>query len=817
MSKGRENKLNDFYVARQSPPTSMPPSTPGLRISLSEPFQGFKRLQLTSRISGLPLEKSGKPFMLQRLTAQNPVCRLTISGKPRSIRIDSAQHPACRFFTSGPEFLDLASIITANRMSYDDAYALLLTHEARLELNQNTKDLFNANYGMMNANYSQFRGNNRRGGYSGYQGQFNASNRNQNGGRGMPFNTHSRGFPAGGYTEYPGYHGYHPPYMNSSVNHHSSDMNFALRAAYIANFEGPADEGWYLDSRATHHITNNMANMHIRDQFTRAYQLIIGNGQGLPITHVGDAFFLFKSSNSKHKHSSIALKDILLVPSITKNLLSISKLTTDNNLSVEFLGNVCFVKDSLRGQVYMDLSFEAKVRGIRGRVYVARHVTFDELAFPYATESVFHSHTKADPQTSNSLTPQQIYHISSLPVNNSTGNLNSMITRSKTGIFKPKIYTVVLTHKEPDTVQKALNDSKWLQAIKEEYDALIKNNTWTLVPRQADQHVVRNKWVYRIKYNIDGSVAKYKARLVAKGFQQVAGVNYFETFSPVVKSATIRVILSLAVMNQWRIRQVDVNNRFLNGELTEEVFMSQPDGFIDTQRYDFVCKLHKSLYGLKQAPKAWRIKASMIIVLIYVDDILITGPNTAELEDCMYLSQRKYIRDLLSKVEMAECKGIDTPMSTGSKLQKIVQGELGYYLEDPTHYRSIVGGMQYLILTRPEIAFAVKKLSQYVAAPTLQHLMACKRVLRYIKATQDYGLKFFREGSLTLTGFTDADWACDLDDRKSVDAYCIYLDNNLISWSSKKQSMITRSSAESEYRALASASAELTWLQILIF
>ncbi|KAH9684823.1 retrovirus-related pol polyprotein from transposon RE2 [Citrus sinensis] len=1286
----------------------------------------------------------------------------------------------------GPGFLDLASIITANRMSYDDAYALLLTHEARMEQNHNTKDLFSANYGMMNANYSQFRGNNKRGGYSGYQGQFNAGNRNQNGGRGMSFNSFSRGFPAGGFsgnaggrgqqmnaytykpmlnnrhnfnmnhgstsmsngngsddnvlicqichkaghaadvcwhrhfdgyapqprqfgrgrghksaymanfdpqvgftsqfedsfaTEYTGYQGYHPPDMNASVSHHSSDIHSAPGAAYIANFEGPADEGWYLDSGATHHITNNMANKHIRDQFTGADQLIIGNGQGLPITHVGDASFLFKSSNSTHKHSPIALKDILLVPSITKNLLSISKLTTDNNLSVEFLGNVCFVKDSLRGQVLLQglaekglyrlllksssssqlsssflshmcsnkplsmlscccfnsvpsgvftesqkscnqtddsscktsvnkaillhrkfghpnhqilthilktaksihlpayqkqqmhqyiceacqmgkthrlhfpitetktskilelihtdlwgpspiisrdgyqyyisfvddysrytwiyplklksealevfklfklqvenqfsttikmmqsdwggeyrpfteflsqfgiifrhpcpythhqnglverkhrhivelgltllaqaqlpfkfwwdafhtavyhinrlpspvlqlltpyektfkhkpdydflrcfgcscypylrdynkhkfayhsskcifISYSPSHKGYKclhhsGRVYVARHVTFDESVFPYATEFVFHSHAKTDSQISHSFTPQQIHHISSLPVNNSTGNLNSvrsgssssshsnhleqtatdqnsqqaiindkspfhtcptivesiqnipepphhslpiqshhpsntyfypytqpnthqMITRSKAGIFKPKIYTAVLTHKEPDNVQEALNDSKWLQAMREEYDALIKNNTWTLVPRQADQHVVGNKWVYRVKYNTDGSVAKYKARLVAKGFQQVAGINYFETFSPVVKSATVRVILSLAVMNQWRIRQVDVNNAFLNGELTKEVFMSQPDGFIDAQRSDFVCKLHKSLYGLKQAPRAWydklkrclmswgftttssdtslfvrKIKTSMIIVLIYVDDILITGPNTEELEgfitefsktfalkdlgvlsyflgievlydaNCMYLSQRKYIRDLLSKVEMAECKGIDTPMSTGSKLQKIVQGELGYYLEDPTHYRSIVGGMQYLILTRPEIAFAVNKLSQYVAAPTLQHLMACKRVLRYLKATQDYGLKFFREGSLTLTSFTDADWACDLDDRKSVGAYCIYLGNNLISWSSKKQSVITRSSAESEYRALASVSAELTWLQSL--
>ena len=206
-----------------------------------------------------------------------------------------------------------------------------------------------------------------------------------------------------------------------------------------------------------------------------------------------------------------------------------------------------------------------------------------------------------------------------------------------------------------------------------------------------------------------------------------------------------------------------------------------------------------------------RSSTSLILILIYVDDIVITSPSTEELEsfivqfnatfalkdlgilsyflgiealynaDCIYLSQKKYVNNLLSKVEMIDCKGIDTPMSTGTKLQKVVQGELGYYLEDPSHYKSIVGGMQYLVLTKPEIAFIVNKLSQYVSAPTLQHLMACKRVLRYLKATQDYGLKFIREGSIKLTSFTNADWACDLDDMKSIGAYCIYLGNNLIS------------------------------------
>ncbi|KAH9752991.1 retrovirus-related pol polyprotein from transposon RE1 [Citrus sinensis] len=447
-----------------------------------------------------------------------------------------------------------------------------------------------------------------------------------------------------------------------------------------------------------------------------------------------------------------------------------------------------------------------------------------------------------------------------------------MITRGKAGIFKPKLCTAVLLYKEPKTIQEALNNERWFQAMKAEYNALISNGTWTLVPRTENHKLIGNKWVFRIKTNTDGSVEKYKARLVAKGFQQIEGVNYFETFSPVVKSATVRVILSLAVMNQWQIRQVDVNNAFLNGDLTEEVYMRQPEGFVDPQRPDSVCKLHKALYGLKQAPRGWfdklkssliqwgfknsksdtslflrRTKSSIIIILIYVDDILIIGSDCVELEefiklfsstfalkdlgrlsyflgievlyghDSIYLSQKKYIRDLLAKVDMLECKGTNTPMSSSKdyRLQKSVEGEMGYYIEDPTHYRSIVGGLQYLVLTRPEIAYSIYKLSQYVSSPTLQQLMACKRVLRYLKETQEYGLKFVREGDMKLTAFTDADWGSDLDDRRSVGAYCVYLGNNLISWSSKKQSVVTKSSAESEYRALAAAVSEITWLKSL--
>lgn len=147
-----------------------------------------------------------------------------------------------------------------------------------------------------------------------------------------------------------------------------------------------------------------------------------------------------------------------------------------------------------------------------------------------------------------------------------------MITISKSRIFKLKLYTIILTNTEPNTIQKALNDQNWHQAIRDEYEALIRNKTWTLVPFSPEYKVVNNKWVFRVKQNTDGSIIKYKVRLVVKGFQQTEGIDYFETFSHIVKSSTVRIVLSL-VMHKWIIKQVDVNNAFLNGELTEDVYM----------------------------------------------------------------------------------------------------------------------------------------------------------------------------------------------------------------------------------------------------
>uniref|UniRef100_A0A803PM38 Integrase catalytic domain-containing protein n=1 Tax=Cannabis sativa TaxID=3483 RepID=A0A803PM38_CANSA len=371
-----------------------------------------------------------------------------------------------------------------------------------------------------------------------------------------------------------------------------------------------------------------------------------------------------------------------------------------------------------------------------------------------------------------------------------------MITRAKAGIFKPKTYLTqtkwIGNSSEPQSIEEALQHKGWNNAMSSEVHALARNGTWKLVPRLPHMHIIDNKWVYKEKRNADGSFQRLKARLVAKGFTQRPGVDFSETFSPVIKASTVRIVLSIAVTKEWEVRQLDINNAFLNGHITEDIYMKQPLGFEDKNKPNHVCKLIKSIYGLRQAPRAWfdKLKATLaswkfknskadsslfflktssyiILVLIYVDDIIITGNNSAVMQTFinklnqqfalkdlgklhyflgievnrdatgMYLSQPKYIEELLKKMNMINLKACPTPMATG----KVLSIEDGDSLRNPTEYRN---------------------------------------------------------------------------DRRSVAGTCVYLGDTLISWSSRKQPVVSRSSTESEYRALAQVAAEMTWVQSLL-
>ncbi|CAA7035663.1 unnamed protein product [Microthlaspi erraticum] len=262
----------------------------------------------------------------------------------------------------------------------------------------------------------------------------------------------------------------------------------------------------------------------------------------------------------------------------------------------------------------------------------------------------------SSPDTEHSESPPVSSSDSAPPPPPPVENTHQMTTRSKNNITKPLTKFSLNVSKTrpyiPTTVNQALRDPKWRNAMGDEFNAQVRNHTFDLVPPHPHQHVIDTKWIFTLKYLPSGILDRYKARFVARGFKQQQGVDYAETFSPVVKSDTIRLVLQLAVSRSWPIKQLDVNNAFLQGALTDEVYVAQPAGFIDKDRPDHVCRLRKALYGLKQAPRAWyqelknflltigftnsladtsvftRIhQGKMVYILVYVDDIIVTGSN----------------------------------------------------------------------------------------------------------------------------------------------------------------------------------------------
>jgi hypothetical protein len=448
-------------------------------------------------------------------------------------------------------------------------------------------------------------------------------------------------------------------------------------------------------------------------------------------------------------------------------------------------------------------------------------------------------------------------------------NAHPMRTRGKAGIAQPvdriNLHAVPMSPL-PRSVRAALSDPNWRSAMQAEYDALLANDTWSLVPRPPGVNVVTGKWIFRHKLLADGSLDRYKARWVLRGFTQRPGVDYDETFSPVVKPATVRVVLSLALSQDWPIHQLDVKNAFLHGTLTETVYCVQPAGFVDSSHPDLVCRLNKSLYGLKQAPRAWhhrfatylfsigfaetRSDNSLFIyrrgsdtayLLLYVDDIVLTASSAKFLQHIigalqrefamtdmgqlhhflgisvtrsangLFLSQRQYTQDILERAGMSACKPCSTPVDLHSKLSAD-----GPPVDDATQYRSLAGALQYLIFTRPDIAFAVQQICLYMHDPREPHLAALKRILRYLQGTLSLGLTMRRSSPTELVVYTDADWAGCPDTRRSTSGYAVFLGDNLVSWSSKRQHTVSRSSAEAEYRAVANGVAEATWLRQLL-
>ena len=428
--------------------------------------------------------------------------------------------------------------------------------------------------------------------------------------------------------------------------------------------------------------------------------------------------------------------------------------------------------------------------------------------------------------------------------------------------------------KEPTTVTEALtrpDKAKWLNAMRNEIESLNASDVWDLVELPKDRKAVGSKWVFKLKFDADGVIERHKARLVAQGFSQKFGVDYDETFCPVVRHESIRTLIALAVQNELKLHQMDITTAFLNGELKEEVYMKQPEGFISKGQEHLVCRLKRSIYGLKQSPRCWNrtldeelkklgfvqsandpciyvaTEGEKLVIAVYVDDLILAGKtdeqiariksdlckrfNAKDMGELHYflgmkiiqnqssgevwIGQPVYTQNILEKFGMKDAKPVSTPVDVSSKLVTATAESSDSIDQDL--YQSAVGSLLYLsVATRPDIAFAVSNVAKYCASPSKQHWIAVKRIMRYLKGTSNYGLCYIPSHHGQCIGFSDADWAGDTDDRKSTSGYMFQISGAAVSWRSKKQTCVALSTAEAEYVALSNAAQEAIWLRQLL-
>lgn len=524
---------------------------------------------------------------------------------------------------------------------------------------------------------------------------------------------------------------------------------------------------------------------------------------------------------------------------------------------------------------------------LTGKIIVSRNVVFDEeagwswerrevnnnvqqtIGFDGSEEESneqVNAHTPSTPSTPSSQNSWSSSSPSpSSSLSSSSSNSGPRRYRSLTDVYEACDFALLVT--DPTKFEEAEKEVEWKSAMNEEIRSIEKNETWRLVNLPEGKNVIGLKWVFRTKFNTDGSIQKHKARLVAKGYAQQEGIDFEETFSPVARFETVRLVLALAAQWKLKVFQLDVKSAFLNGDLQEEVFVEQPLGFVKTGEEGKVYKLQKALYGLKQAPRAWYSKIDsfflqneferseneptlyvkkgtngFIVVCLYVDDIIyfssshkmleefkaammnqfemsdlgllqyFLGLEVKQGEDGIFLCQRKYAEDLLKKFHVKKCEAIRTPMNTNEKLQR----DDGTEKADEKLFRSLVGGLNYLTHTRPDIAHSVSVVSRYMHSPTKQHLGAARRILKYVAGSIKLGMLYESVDNFKLIGYSDSDWAGCLDDRKSTSGSVFSLGSGAITWSSKKQDTVALSSSEAEYVAAGAAARQAIWLRKLL-
>ncbi|KAJ9543733.1 hypothetical protein OSB04_023440 [Centaurea solstitialis] len=531
----------------------------------------------------------------------------------------------------------------------------------------------------------------------------------------------------------------------------------ALPNAFSAMTLQQPEDTWYMDTGASSHMTSNPGNLRTFFKSSNIPSVCVGDGFSIPVA----------GSGMSQLTSNLTLSNVLYTPQIIKNLVSVRQFTTENNVSLEFDHFGFSVKDLPTGHKILRCNSSGNLYPVHPS---SKSPQSSNVSLAAISSQVWH-HRLGHPGD-HVLSFLRNKHFISCNKEHRSNNLcqSCQIAKSTCLTFSPSVSP---TYASFDIIHSDLWTSpvlstqgfryylvllddfthfvwNWNAAMHEEYNALIKKCTWDLVPRPPDANIIRCMWLFKHKHNSDGSLQRYKARLVVKGKSQQVGVDCAETFSPVVKPATIQTVLSIALSHSWPIHQLDVKNAFLHGDLVETVYMHQPPGFVDPSAPKHVCLLRKSLYGLKQAPRAWYHRFST------------------------YLAQIVF---------------------SSSKSDQ---------------------SLQYLTFTRPDISYAIQQICLHMHAPREPHLQAMKRILWYISGTLDYSLHLSASSLSNLVAYSDADWGGCPDTRRSTSGYCVFLGDSLLSWSSKRQPTLSRSSAESEYRGVANAVAETSWLRNLL-
>ena len=503
------------------------------------------------------------------------------------------------------------------------------------------------------------------------------------------------------------------------------------------------------------------------------------------------------------------------------------------------------------------------------KIFICRDVIFNETDFGHSTKVQL----EVEEEVGDSCSTEESDRKKSSDVRRSTRERKPPVhyhdeyagiaTAKHTALFATEV-------EEPTTLKKALEGDhaeNWKAAADSEYQSLIENETWELVELPPARKAITCKWVFKVKHDENGKIDRFKGRLVAKGFLQKYGIEFDETFSPVVRFTSIRALLAFAVSRNMFIHQMDVVTAFLNGTLDEDIYMEQPEGYVVPGKENLVCHLKKSLYELKQSPRCWnrsfkefmisqgfvqsaadpcvfirKVNDQLAIVAVHVDDLILLteteqemidskanlsahfkmkdmgklhyclGVNIKMTDGVLQISQEQYIHKILHKYKLQDCKPVSTPMDVNVKLVK----DDGYSKPvDPVVYQSMVGSLIYAaIATRPDIAQAVGTLAKFNSSPNEAHLTAVKRVFRYLKGTVKLRLSY-EASDKDVEGYSDADWAADSEDRRSTSGNVFLMSNGAISWTSQKQPTVALSTAEAEYIALCFATQESVWLRQL--